>query len=114
MLSLVTTTSSVVTSITAKGFSVYENITHRVSIQYPCGWNMHELLNNDFTSVVMFLIPTESPFSTQEDSETILGKIKNIMYNQPSTTVVVSIKSFPVHPLRITLCMRSFFLPHIL
>jgi hypothetical protein len=84
-----TTTSSVVTSTTAKGFS--ENITHRVSIQYPCGWNKHELLNNDFTSVVMFLIPTESSFSTEEDSETILGKIKNIMYN-PSTTVIVSIK----------------------
>jgi hypothetical protein len=30
-----TTTSSAVTSTTVKGFSIYENITHNVLIQYP-------------------------------------------------------------------------------
>ena len=48
-----TTTTSSVTSTTVKGFSIYENITHNVSIQYPSDWNKHEMLNSDFTAVVM-------------------------------------------------------------
>jgi hypothetical protein len=96
--SLTTTTSSTVTSTTMKGFSIYENITHNISIQYPSGWNKQEILNNDFTTVVMFLVHIKPSFSSREDSEIILQKIKNMVYNESSTTVVVSIKrSLPVH-----------------
>jgi hypothetical protein len=93
-----TTISSAVTSTTVKGFSIYENITHNISIQYPSGWNKQEILNNDFTTVVMFLVHIKPSFSSREDSEIILQKIKNMVYNESSTTVVVSIKrSLPVH-----------------
>ena len=93
-----TATSSAVTSITVKGFSTYENITHNVSMQYPSGWNKQEILNNDFTAVVMFLIPTKTSFSIREDSEIILQKIRDMVYNESSTTVDLSIKrSLPVH-----------------
>jgi len=96
--SLMTTTSYAVTSTTVKGFSIYENITHKVSIQYPSGWNKHEILNNDFTAVLMFLVPTKPSFSSREDSEIILQKIRDMVYNESSTTVNVSIKrSLPVH-----------------
>ena len=80
-----------------KGFSIYENITHNVSIQYPSGWNKHEILNNDFTAVIMFLVSTKPSFSGTEDSEIILQKIRDMVYNESSTTVDVSIKrSLPV------------------
>jgi eukaryotic-like serine/threonine-protein kinase len=93
-----TATSFAVTSVTVKGFSIYENITHNVSMQYPSGWNKQEILNNDFTAVVMFLVPTQPSFSSREDSEKILQKIKDMIYNESSTTVDVSIKrSLPVH-----------------
>jgi hypothetical protein len=92
--SQMTTTSSAVLSTTVKGFSMYENITHRASIQYPSAWNKHEILNNDFTVVVMFLVPITRSFSSMEDPEII----RDIVYNQSSTTVVVSIKrSLAVH-----------------
>ena len=84
-----TTTSSKV-----KGFSMYENITHRASIQYPSAWNKHEILNNDFTVVVMFLAPITRSFSSREDSKII----RDMVYNESSTTVLVSIKrSLAVH-----------------
>ena len=93
-----TAKSSAVTSTTLKGFSVYENITHKVAIQYPSDWNKHEILNNDFTAVLMFLVPTKPSFSSREDSEIILQKIRDMVYNESSTTVNVSIKrSLPVH-----------------
>ncbi len=96
--SLTTTTSSAIASTTVKGFSIYENITHNISIQYPSDWNKQEILNNDFTAVIMFLVPIKPSFSSREDSEIILQKIKNMVYNESSTTVVVSIKrSLPVH-----------------
>jgi hypothetical protein len=95
--SRMTTTSSAVTSTTVKGFSIYENITHNISIQYPSDWNKHEILNNDCTAVVMFLVPIKPSFSSREDSEIILQKIRDMIYNESSTTVDVSIKSFPVH-----------------
>ena len=92
-----TATSSVITSTTMKGFSIYENITHNVSIQYPSDWNKHEILNNDFTAVIMFLVSTKPSFSGREDSEIILKKIRDMAYNESSTTVEVSIKrSLPV------------------
>ena len=92
-----TATSSAVTSTTMEGFSIYENITHNVSIQYPSGWNKHEILNNDFTAIVMFLVPTKPSFSSREDLEIILQKIRDMVYNESSTTVDVSIKrSLPV------------------
>ena len=93
-----TSTSSAATSTTLKGFSVYENITHKVAIQYPSGWNKQEILNNDFTAVVMFLVPIKPSFSSREDSEIILQKIRDMVYNESSTTVDLSIKrSLPVH-----------------
>ncbi|MDP9287150.1 MAG: hypothetical protein M3P08_03010 [Thermoproteota archaeon] len=93
-----TTTTSSVTLTTVKGFSIYENITHNVSIQYPSDWNKHEILNSDFTAVVMFLVPIKLSFSSREDSEIILQKIRDIVYNDVPTTVVVSIKRrLPVH-----------------
>jgi hypothetical protein len=96
--SQITTTSSAVTSTTVKGFLIYENITHNVSIQYPPDWNKQEILNNDFTAVVMFLVPIKPTFSSREDSEIILQKIKDTVYNESSTTVDLSIKrSLPVH-----------------
>ena len=96
--SQITTTSSAVTSTTLKGFLIYENIAHNVSIQYPSDWNKHEILNNDFTAVVMFLVPIKPSFSSREDSEIILQKIRDMVYNESSTTVDLSIKrSLPVH-----------------
>ena len=82
------TTSSTVISPTVRGFSKYENITYRASIQYPSAWNKHEILNNDFTMVEMFLVPVTRSFSSREDSEII----RDMVYNESSTTVVVSIK----------------------
>jgi hypothetical protein len=96
--SLTTTTSSTVTLTTMKGFSIYQNTTHNISIQYPSGWNKQEILNSEFTAVIMFLVPIKLSFSIREDSEIILQKIKNMVYNESSTTVVISIKrSLPVH-----------------
>ena len=92
-----TTTSSAATSTTMKGFSIHKNITHKVAIQYPSGWNKQEILNNDFTSVVMFLVPIKPSFSSREDSEIMLQKIRDIVYNEVSTTVVMTVKRIPVH-----------------
>lgn len=89
-----TTTSSAIISTKVKGFSLYENITHKASIEYPSAWNKHELLNNDLTIVVMFLAPITRFFSSREDSKII----RDMIYNESSTTVVVSIKrSLAVH-----------------
>ena len=89
-----TTTSSAIISTKVKGFSIYENIPHRASIQYPSTWNKHELLNNDLTIVVMFLAPVTRFFSSREDSKII----RDMVYNESSTTVLVSIKrSLAVH-----------------
>src|SRR5712691_5844508 len=102
--SRMTTTSSAVTSTTVEGFSIYENINHNVSIQYPLDWNKHEILNNDFTAVIMFLVPIKLSFSSREDSEIILQKIRDIVYNDAPTTVVVSIKRrLPIHYISDTL-----------
>src|SRR6266487_6667288 len=96
--SQMTSTSSAVASTTVKGFSIHTNITHKVSIQYPSGWNKQEILNNDFTAVVMFLVPIKPSFSSREDSEIMLQKIRDMIYNESSTTVDLSIKrSLPVH-----------------
>ena len=89
-----TTTSSAIISTKVKGFSIYENIPHRALIQYPSAWNKHELLNNDLTIVVMFLAPVTRFFSSREDSKII----RDMVYNESSTTVLVSIKrSLAVH-----------------
>jgi hypothetical protein len=81
-------------STKVKGFSIYENILHRVSIQYPSAWNIHELLNNDLTIVIMFLAPITRFFPSREDSKII----RDLVYNESSTTVLVSIKrSLAVH-----------------
>ncbi len=92
-----TTTSSAATSTTMKGFSIHKNITHNVAMQYPSGWNKQEILNNDFTSVVMFLVPIKPSFSSREDSEIMLQKIRDIVYNEVSTTVVMTVKRIPAH-----------------
>jgi hypothetical protein len=89
-----TTTSSAIISTKVKGFSIYENILHKVSIQYPSAWNIHELLNNDLTIVIMFLAPVTRFFPSREDSKII----RDLVYNESSTTVLVSIKgSVAVH-----------------
>ena len=82
-----------------EGFSLYENIIHNVSIQYPSNWNKHDiLLNNDHIILqVMFILPIAARFSKAEDSETISEKIRDIMYNKSSTVVVLSLKKLPVH-----------------
>jgi hypothetical protein len=88
-----TSTSSTIISTKVKGFSIYENIPHRASIQYPSAWNKHELLSNDLTIVLMFLAPVTRFFSSREDA-----KIRDMAYNKSSTTVLVSIKrSVAVH-----------------
>ena len=94
MLSSLTQSEMTTTSSKVKGFSIYENIPHRASIQYPSGWNKHELLNNELTLVVMFLAPLTRFFSSREDSKII----RDMVYNESSTTVLVSIKrSLAVH-----------------
>ena len=94
-----TTTSSAIISTKVKGFSIYENISHRASIQYPSTWNKHELLNNDLTIVVMFLAPVTRFFSSREDSKII----RDMVYNESSTTVLVSKRSLAVHDISDTL-----------
>jgi hypothetical protein len=88
------TTSSAIISTKLMGFSLYENIPHGTSIQYPSTWNKQELLNNDSTVVVMFLAPIKWSFSSRDDSKII----RDLVYNESSTTVLVSIKrSLAVH-----------------
>ena len=70
------------------GFSIYENIPHGTSIQYPSTWNKQELLNNDSTVVVMFLAPITWSFSSRDDSKII----RDTLFNESSTRVLVSIK----------------------
>lgn len=94
-----TTTSSAIISTKVKGFSIYENIPHRASIQYPSAWDKHELLNNDLTIVVMFLAPVTRFFSSREDS-----KIIRDMVYESSTTVLVSVRrSVDLHDISNTL-----------
>ncbi|MGC2573897.1 MAG: hypothetical protein WA364_20465 [Candidatus Nitrosopolaris sp.] len=82
-----------------EGFSLYENTVQNVSIQYPSNWNKQEiLLNNDHRVLqVMFALPIAARFSKAEDSETMSEKIRDIMYNQSSTVVVLSLKKLPLH-----------------
>ena len=88
-----------VPSRTMAGFSLYENAIYNVSMQYPSIWNKQEiLLNNDHTRLeVMFVVPIAARFLKAEDSETILEKIRGIMYNRSSAVVVLSLKRLPVH-----------------
>ena len=66
------------------GFSLYENAMHNLSMQYPSIWNKQEIqINNGHACLeVMFVVPMAARFSKAEDSETILEKIRDIMYNQ--------------------------------
>jgi len=86
------TTSSVAVSDKVKGFSVYNNLTIRASIQYPSEWVKHEIQSTDLNLAVMFLAPTKSIFSSKVDSKIMLQKIKDMLFNECSTSVVVSIK----------------------
>jgi hypothetical protein len=81
-----------------KGFSFYENAKHNVLIQYPSIWNKQEIpLNNDHKNLqVMFVVPIAARFSKAEDSERILERIRDIMYNQSSTVVILSLRKLPV------------------
>ena len=88
------TISSATISANLMGFSIYKNIPHGTSIQYPSTWNKQELLNNDSTVVVMFLAPITWSFSARDDPKII----RDLVYNESSTTVLVSIKrSLAVH-----------------
>jgi hypothetical protein len=84
---------------TLAGFSLYENDIHKLTIQYPSTWNKQEiLLSDDYTGLeVLFVAQIGARFSKEEDSEAILGKIRDIVYNQPSAEVVLSLKRLPVH-----------------
>lgn len=84
-------TSSVTSSNTIKGFSIYKNATIGTSIQYPSEWIKHEIQSTDLTLVVMFLAPTKPIFSTKVDSKILLQKVKDMIYNELTTSVVVSI-----------------------
>jgi hypothetical protein len=86
------TTSSVAGSDTIKGFAVYENLAIRASIQYPSEWVKHEIQSTALNLVVMFFAPTKPIFSSKVDSKIMLQKIKDMVYNECSTSVVVSIK----------------------
>ena len=80
------TTSSAIISAKERGFSIYENIPHGTSIQYPSTWNKQELLYNDSTVVVMFL--ADITWSCRDDPKII----RDIVCNESSTAVLVSIK----------------------
>src|SRR5215469_14760637 len=82
------TTSSAIMSAKLMGFSIYENIPHGTSILYPSTWNKQELLNNDSTVVVMFVAPISWSFSSRDDSKII----RDIVFNESSTRVLVSVK----------------------
>jgi hypothetical protein len=86
-------------STTIAGFSLYENATHKLTIQYPSTWNKQEiLLNNDYRGLeVMFAEWIRARFSNEEDSEAMLRKIRDIVYNQYSAKVVLCLKRLPVH-----------------
>jgi hypothetical protein len=88
-----------VPSRTMAGFSLYKNAIYNVSMQYPSIWSNQEiLLNNDHSVLqVMFALPIAVRFSKAEDSETISEKIRDVMYNQSATVVVLSLKKLPVH-----------------
>ena len=81
------------------GFSLYENDTHKLTIQYPSTWNKQEiLLSDDYTGLeVLFVSGIGTRFSKGEDSEAILAKIRDIIYNHFSARVVLSLKRLPVH-----------------
>jgi hypothetical protein len=84
---------------TMAGFSLYENAIHRLTIQYPSTWNKQEIpLNDDYrVHEVMFAAGIRTRFSKGEDSEAMLRKIRDIVYNQYSAEVVLSLKRLPVH-----------------
>jgi hypothetical protein len=84
---------------TMAGFSLYENDTHKLRIQYPSTWNKQEiLLSDDYTGLeVLFVAGIGTRFSKGEDSEAILAKIRDIIYNHFSARVVLSLKRLPVH-----------------
>lgn len=84
---------------TMAGFSLYENDIHKLTIQYPSIWNKQEiLLSDDNTSLdILFVAGIGTRFTKGEDSEAILAKIRDIIYNQFSARVVLSLKRLPVH-----------------
>jgi hypothetical protein len=84
---------------TMTGFSLYQNDIHKLTIQYPSTWNKQEiLLSDDYTSLeILFVAGIGTRFTKGEDSEAILAKIRDIIYNQFSARVVLSLKRLPVH-----------------
>jgi hypothetical protein len=86
-------------SRTMTGFSIYENAMHKLTIQYPSTWHKQEIvLSDDYKGFeVMFVAGIAARFSNEEDSEAMLRKIRDIVYNQYSAEVVLSLKRLPVH-----------------
>jgi hypothetical protein len=84
---------------TMAGFSLYENYIHKLTIQYPSTWNKQEiLLGAGYTGLeVLFVAGIGVRFSKGEDSEAILAKIRDIIYNHSSTEVLLSLKRLPLH-----------------
>lgn len=71
---------------------------HNIILEYPSTWVKRETLNNDNTVVIMFVANNKMTLSTGDSSESILQKIREILYYQPSISVVLSVTSisFPL------------------
>src|SRR5919108_2423712 len=75
----------------AHGFSLYENSIHKIILEYPSAWIKRETLNNDNTTVTAFVAPDIMTLSTGDNSESILQKIRETIYHQVATSVVLNV-----------------------
>jgi eukaryotic-like serine/threonine-protein kinase len=75
----------------AHGFSLYENSIHKIILEYPSAWIKRETLNNDNTTVTAFVAPDKITLSAGDSSESILQKIRETLYHQAATSVVLSV-----------------------
>jgi hypothetical protein len=90
---------------TAHGFSLYENSIHKITLEYSSDWIKRETLDNDSTAVIMFIAPTNMTLSTGDNPESILQKIRETLYYQASTSVILGVTrtSSPLHQISHTL-----------
>lgn len=78
--------------LTVHGFSL-KNSIHKVILEYPSTWVKRETISSDNTGVSVFVAPDKMTLSTGDSSESILQKIREILYFRPSTSVVLSVTS---------------------
>jgi hypothetical protein len=90
---------------TAHGFSLYENSIHKITLEYSSDWIKRETLANDSTAVIMFIAPINMTLSTGDNPESILQKIRETLYYQASTSVILRVTrtSSPLHQISHTL-----------